>query len=190
MMNCRATADDDNLSGGAGRDDLFGGTGDDTLDGGSDSDDLFGGDGEDTLIGGIGNDDLEGQDGDDILEGGPGDDDMRGGFGADIFRFGSGDGDDVIEDFAPGEDKIDLSSISSIDDFSDLEDDIIERGTNVEIRLPGRGEVILENISSLGEDDFIFRGSTDPDPDPGPRPRPRHARCRRPAGQPVAWWYW
>ena len=44
----------------------------------------------------------------------------------------------------------------------------------VEIELPGRGELILENISSVGEDDFIFSGSgggtpdPDPDPDPGP----------------------
>ena len=42
------------------------------------------------------------------------------------------------------------------------------------IELPSRGEVTLEGISSVGEDDFIFQGSgggtpdPDPDPDPGP----------------------
>ena len=112
-----------------GRDDLFGGEGDDTLDGGSDNDDLFGGAEDDTLIGGPGNDDLEGEDGDDVLEGGIGNDDLIGGFGEDIFKFSSGEGDDVIEDFTPGEDRIDLRTISSIDDFEDL--DIVERGNSV-----------------------------------------------------------
>ena len=157
----QGNAGDDTLSGGDGRDDLFGGTGDDVVDGGNDNDDLEGGAGEDTLIGGNGNDDLDGGDGDDILEGGPGDDDLLGGFGADTFKFSSGDGDDVIEDFSPGEDKIDLSGFSGIDDFSDLEDSITERGNNVQIELPGRGELTLENTSGLGADDFIFRGSGD-----------------------------
>ena len=160
-------ADDDTLSGGDGEDDLFGGTGNDIVDGGNDRDDLFGGDGDDTLIGGNGNDDLEGGEGDDILEGGAGDDDLVGGFGADTFKFSSGDGDDVIEDFTPGEDKIDLSAISSIDDFSDLEDSITERGNNVQIELPGRGELTLENVSSVDEDDFIFTGSGTGTTDPG-----------------------
>ena len=155
----QGNAGDDTLAGGAGRDDLFGGAGNDIVDGGNDNDDLFGGDGDDTLIGGNGNDDLEGQDGDDILEGGAGDDDLLGGFGADTFKFSSGDGDDVIEDFEPGQDKIDLSTITSIDDFSDLQDDIRTSGNNVVIELPSRGEVTLENISSVGEDDFIFSGS-------------------------------
>ncbi|MCY4361383.1 MAG: hypothetical protein OXE42_04230 [Gammaproteobacteria bacterium] len=151
--------DDDTLAGGNGTDDLFGNDGNDRLDGGNDRDDLFGGDGNDTLIGGPGDDDLEGEDGDDILEGGPGDDDLIGGLGADTFKFSSGDGEDVIEDFIPGEDKIDLSSISSIDDFSDLEDSITERTNSVEIELPGRGELIVEGASSVDEDDFIFTGS-------------------------------
>ena len=161
----QGNADDDTLSGGDGRDDLFGGTGNDIVDGGNDNDDLFGGDGDDTLIGGNGNDDLEGGEGDDILEGGAGDDDLVGGFGADTFKFSSGEGDDVIEDFTPGEDKIDLSTISSIDDFEDL--DTSESGNNVRIELPGRGELTLENVSSVDEDDFIFRGSGTGTTDPG-----------------------
>ena len=154
--------DNDTLSGGAGSDDLFGGEGDDTLDGGAGNDDLFGGMERDTLIGGPGDDDLEGDDGDDVLEGGIGNDDLIGGFGADIFKFSSGEGDDVIEDFTPGEDRIDLRTISSIEDFDDL--DIIERGNSVRIELPGRGELELEGVreSDLSEDDFIFSGAPDP----------------------------
>ena len=159
----QGNAGDDNLSGGAGRDDMFGGAGDDTLDGGNEDDEMFGGDDDDTLIGGNGDDDMDGGDGDDILEGGAGDDVLIGGFGADIFKFSSGDGEDVIEDFEPGTDRIDLRTISSIDDFSDLEDNITVRGSNVEIELPSRGEVIVEDVSGLNADDFIFSG----DPDPG-----------------------
>ena len=155
--------DNDILSGGDGRDDLFGDEGDDRLDGGNDNDDLFGGDDDDTLIGGAGNDDLEGEDGDDVLEGGDGDDDLIGGFGEDIFKFSTGEGSDVIEDFTPGEDRIDLRSFSRINDMEDL--DIVERGNSVEIDLPGSGELFLEDVflSDLSEDDFIFSGDSDAD---------------------------
>src|ERR1044072_6085337 len=63
---------------------------------------MSGGDGDDNVIGG---------DGDDTVEGGDGRDFMVGGDGADTFAFQSAsDGPDVIDDFAPGTDTIQVSA--------------------------------------------------------------------------------
>lgn len=67
-----------------------------------------------------GNDRLSGGEGDDWLEGGPGADTLSGGPGRDLFiyravadsRAGSASRD-VIDDFTPGEDRIDLSAIDA-----------------------------------------------------------------------------
>ena len=74
--------DGNNINGGTGADSLTGGAGDDTIDGGGGSDNITGGQGSDILTGGA---------------------------GADIFIFNAGDGTDVITDFTPGEDLIELS---------------------------------------------------------------------------------
>lgn len=64
------------------------------------------------IRGGHGNDDLKGGDGQNILSGGPGSDILRGGPGPDTFVFGSVDtGDDLIVDFDPASDVIDLSAL-------------------------------------------------------------------------------
>ena len=49
-----------------------------------------------------------GTDGDDIIEGGEGADTLTGGAGADIFVYNDGDGNDVIADYAEGEDVIEI----------------------------------------------------------------------------------
>jgi len=80
---------------------------------------LHGGDGEDTVIGNAGNDLLFGNDGDDELVGSDGDDVLNGGNGNDSMRgdkrgateegkdtFKASPGDDTIEDFCWGEDKL------------------------------------------------------------------------------------
>lgn len=89
----------DQLNGGDGADVIFGGGGSDTLDGGSGSDDLSGGSGADAIDGGSGND---------IINGGAGDDGLTGGTGSDIFQFYDNFGADVIRDFNPAEDTIEL----------------------------------------------------------------------------------
>ena len=128
-------AGNDTLSGGAGSDVLFGGTGNDVLQGGDDADRLVGGEGDDTLMGEAGNDTLDGGagadllvggDGMDLLSGGAGNDTLRGGAGfdlltggpgADCFVFAVGDSGvagaapDLIADFTPGEDRIDLGGL-------------------------------------------------------------------------------
>jgi len=72
---------DNTISGGAGKDILYGANGDDFIDGGVNADKLYGQNGNDTLWGGAGNDTLYGSD------------------GADVFLYRSGEGKDVISGF-------------------------------------------------------------------------------------------
>lgn len=106
---------DDLLSGDAGDDELTGGAGDDALLGGSGADSLAGGADNDVLDGGLDSDTLDGGDGDDTLFLSYGDDTVTGGAGADVFVYRPGDGDDVITDFQPGVDRIELFMIAAAD---------------------------------------------------------------------------
>jgi len=71
---------------------------------------LEGAAGDDLLVGGAGLDKLLGGPGDDILEGGLGLDILSGGSGADHFVLNWNDGPDIITDFQPGVDKIELGN--------------------------------------------------------------------------------
>jgi hypothetical protein len=121
---------DDLLVGRDGNDRLDGGDGNDALNGGRDNDLLLGRDGRDQLVGSTGNDRLFGDagddrlfggDGNDLLDGGAGDDViighagrdiMRGRAGADVFVTApTGGVPDVVLDFVPGEDILDLSRL-------------------------------------------------------------------------------
>ncbi|WP_425928557.1 retention module-containing protein [Pseudomonas sp. NyZ201] len=94
---------------------------------GSDYNDTLTGDGNaNVLRGGLGNDVLSGGGGDDLLIGGRGDDTLTGGPGADTFQWQLGDnGHDVVSDFTPGTDHLDLSQLlqgenatsASLDDY-------------------------------------------------------------------------
>ncbi len=103
----------DVLDGGAGNDVLFGGRADDLLRGGSQDDTLLGDQNNDTLFGDAGNDSLDGGQGNDTLTGGAGNDSLNGGIGGiDVFDFNlTSEGIDIIQDFALGFDRIDLSTI-------------------------------------------------------------------------------
>ena len=102
-------AGNDLLSGLTGNDNLFGGLGDDLIYGDSGNDWLAGEGGDDQLFGGGGNDLLEGGAGNDLLLGGAGNDTLVGGSGSDRFRLINAPGPDIITDFTPGTDLIELS---------------------------------------------------------------------------------
>ncbi|AKA25990.1 retention module-containing protein [Pseudomonas chlororaphis] len=108
------------------------GAGTDTLTGienlvGSNFNDTLTGDGNNNVLsGGLGNDVLNGGGGDDVLIGGPGNNTLTGGPGADTFQWlGGNSGHDVVTDFTPGTDKLDLSQLlqgengtaASLDDY-------------------------------------------------------------------------
>ena len=114
------TSRDDTVIGFRGQDTLRGGNGNDTLQGGAQEDILHGENGDDVLRGGSerdvlhggnGNDKLNAGSGKDVLFGGPGQDWLTGGGrGVDLFRFTApNEGRDVITDFDPSEDMIQVS---------------------------------------------------------------------------------
>lgn len=91
---------------------LIGGAGDDRLTGSAGSNVLAGGQGDDLLQAGAQGD---------ILLDGAGRDELVGGAGADSFVLASDGARDVIRDFTPGQDQIDLSGwrfLRSMDQFS------------------------------------------------------------------------
>lgn len=151
---------DDRLSGGDGPDRLGGGSGRDLLSGGAGPDVLVGGIGADALFGGPGGDRLSGNAGNDVLVGGSGRDLLIGGPGADLFRFrsaaeaGNGAARDVILDFQPGIDRIDLRAIDARPDLPG--DQAFELGAPA--GTPGaltvEGGVLAADIDGDGVPDF------------------------------------
>ncbi|MEL7464348.1 MAG: matrixin family metalloprotease [Pseudomonadota bacterium] len=157
-------AGDDMLFGGADEDRIEGGAGADTARGGAGEDDIFGGQGRDALRGDGGNDDLYGGggrdrlfggDGNDELTGGAGVDTITGGAGRDVFVFTAQKGLDVVTDFTPGGDRIDLDDIEAVDGFGDLTITDTRKGLEIEA-----GDAVIRLLGVDPEDlsasDFIF----------------------------------
>jgi len=110
-----AGAGDDVIRSGMGHDYLKGGEGDDQLFGMRNNDTLEGGAGDDLLDGGSHNDRLDGGTGDDTLIGGEGNDFLTGGEGSDTFvQNFAVSGNDIITDFNPSEDTIELQGFTNI----------------------------------------------------------------------------
>lgn len=141
----------DVLRGGGGRDTLAGQGGDDRLKGGGGSDVLKGGGGDDRLYGQKGADTLKGGRGDDTLDGGKGNDVLVGGGGADRFVFRRSSGEDVVHDFALGEDTLVIRWKDVSRD--DLEIDRVGDGVRVSF---GDNTILVEGVAELGRGDFDF----------------------------------
>lgn len=153
----------DQLSGGGGADTIFGGGGKDQIGGGAQNDWLSGGGGNDCMFGGAGDDQLFGGSGDDEIWGGEGSDVLDGGDGNDILYVGSGEdilvlsgGADQVFGFGP-DDRIDVSDIAGINDFSDVQEHL--SGTTDVVIGDGLGNtmtLIGVQADQLDANDFIF----------------------------------
>lgn len=162
----------DRINGSDGNDFLRGRIGNDRISGGKGADKLMGDDHSDVLIGGSGNDIIRGGSSGDMLEGGTGFDWLHGGGGKDVFRFASFSASkpgrpDVISDFRPRWDDIDLSELDlnyigsrSFSDARQLRWETKHEKTIVSADLDGNGAadmaIILDGRIRLAEDDFIF----------------------------------
>ncbi|MES0882999.1 M10 family metallopeptidase [Roseibium sp. SCP14] len=157
-------AEDDQLFGNRDNDRLRGNSGSDELDGGAGDDDLRGGNGNDIIIGGGGNDFILGDNGSDTITGGAGRDILRGGSGGavgdsgeDTFVFNRGDESDVIRDYTPGVDNLDLSDFG-FTSFSEIAALAEERPSGLKLDF-GNGDVLfIDNLvlASFEAGDVIF----------------------------------
>ncbi|CUR30418.1 hypothetical protein PL9214290008 [Planktothrix tepida PCC 9214] len=154
----------DILFGDEGNDVLLGGEGNDFIFGGIGDDILFGGSGDDRLEGEEGNDQLLGDFGNDRLDGGKGIDSLTGFSGNDVFVIDEDSSNDnlnfvdIITDFKPTEDKIELPSGLTFEQLK------ITQGTNewnqdtvIQLKSNGNYLLILQKIAATNLDsgDFI-----------------------------------
>lgn len=160
--NLRGSSGNDAVIGDDGDDVVIGGGGSDVLDGDRGRDTLSGQQGSDTLDGGAGRDVLNGGGGDDFLDGGGGadtlfglrgDDTLAGGGGRDTFVFRARDGDDVIDDFRPGRDLIEIRS--GAESVRDLTLDRVDGDAVVSF---ARTTITFDGVApaELSPDDVIF----------------------------------
>lgn len=139
------TDGDDDLTGGDGWDALLGGKGDDTLSGGKESDQLSGEDGNDVLNGG---------DGYDNMDGGNGNDTMTGGKDGDNYSLYENSGHDVITDFNPKEDSINLF-VDGVT-FNDLKTEKTSDGLKVSW---GENSVLLAGVTVDISENWFYVGN-------------------------------
>jgi Ca2+-binding RTX toxin-like protein len=146
-----------NLLGTARGERIWGGNSGDTLSGMGGGDTLDGANGKDVLSGGAGKDRLLGGNGSDTLDGGAGDDTLTGGASPDRFIFGVDFGRDLITDFDPKNETIQMSP-AMFGSFAELMAHAQQVGTNVVIAYDVNHVLTLQNVklSGLGSEDFLF----------------------------------
>jgi Ca2+-binding RTX toxin-like protein len=120
--------------------------------------------GIENLVGGLGNDvlrgdaaanRLEGGAGNDTLDGRGGDDTLAGGLGADLFAFAGAWGRDTVEDFADGEDLLDLRQVLGLWSYDQLA--VANTAGGAEIAFGGNS-ILLWGVDAalLSAADFLF----------------------------------
>lgn len=115
--------------------------------------------GNNVLTGNKGSNTLIGMDGDDYLKGGKGNDVLFGGADQDMFDFKKGGGDDVVQDFVNGEDKIFATFANDGPEIADLiANHAIEKNGGV-LLTHGDDSLFIKNmtLNQLDESDF-FQG--------------------------------
>ncbi len=100
-----------------------------------------------------------GNNGNDTPGGGAGDDSINGGAGNDVFVFDNNFGVDVIHGFNNGDDKIDLSGVSSLDDYTDLMTTHLSNNSSGHaVITDGDNTITLTGVpmDNLDANDFMF----------------------------------
>jgi peptidoglycan/LPS O-acetylase OafA/YrhL len=146
-VNVQGSERDDKLVGSEGNDSILGLEGNDDLDGLEGDNLLSGGPGNDTLRAGSGENRLYGDAGDDIFYPGPGVNTIWGGDGADLLVVTYSGASLNVEDFVPGQDRIDLRGISTSEQINKVLD---------EAKPNARGNLILR----FGDTRVVFRSTT------------------------------
>lgn len=92
------------------------------------------------------------------IEGNENDNHLAGLGGKDVFVFETGCRQDIIDDFADGKDRVDLSGYKGIDGFSDLNGGIAQSGADVVVSLTGGDQVTIEHAhkGDFSAADFVF----------------------------------
>jgi len=118
---------------------------------------LVGSSGNDSFIGSVDADNLDGAAGNDRLQGGQGDDTLTGGAGDDLFVFARGDGQDTVNDFGDGTDKLDLSDFGFAS-FNDLAIGGTNNGVDAVIDLGAGDAITLLGVApdDLDQDDVLL----------------------------------
>jgi hypothetical protein len=140
----------DTLLGGFGNDFIVGSQGGDYIEGNADNDTVFGGGGNDTILGGTGAD---------AVDGGRGNDFLTGDAGLDVFHFANGYGADIVTDFTPGTDKLDLTGMGLTSTLQALAF-ASQVGSDTVFNFGAGDTITLQNVSNaaLTSEDIITGG--------------------------------
>ena len=112
----------------------------------------------DTILGDGNANTLDGRGGDDRLDGRGGNDTLTGGTGADTFVYADGGGADTITDFNRSQgDTIDLTGVSGIFTFADVQSKATSSGGSTVLDFGGGNTLTLTGVTSLQQSDFVFR---------------------------------